>query len=84
MDQVPADKAKPINDLIEEIQDKLIDDNCTYEQYLQMRTTVNDSIKGYNIKMKLMNKEDLEAYVYHYWPEDFLENIKGRDTVVHK
>ena len=84
MDQVPADKVKPVNDLIEEIQDKLIDDNCTYEQYLQMRTTVNDSIKGYNIKMKLMNKEDLEAYVYHYWPEDFLENIKGRDTVVHK
>ena len=84
MNQIPEDKVKPINDLIEEIQDKLIDDNCTYEQYLQMRTTVNDSIKGYNIKMKLMNKEDLEAYVYHYWPEDFLENIKGRDTVVHK
>jgi len=84
MDKIPADKVKPVNDLIEEIQDKLIDDNCTYEQYLQMRTTVNDSIKGYNIKMKLMNKEDLEAYVYHYWPEDFLENIKGRDTVVHK
>ena len=84
MDKIPADKVKPVNDLIEEIQDKLIDDNCTYEQYLQMRTTVNDSIKGYNLKMKLMNKEELEALVYHYWPEDFLENIQGRDTVVHK
>ena len=84
MDKIPADKVKPVNDLIEEIQDKLIDDSCTYEEYLEMRKTVNNSIKGYNLKMKLMNKEELEALVYHYWPEDFLENIKGRDTVVHQ
>jgi len=84
MHKVPADKVKPINDLIEEVQDKIIDDTCTYQQFLEMRKTVNESIKEYNIQMKLMSKDDLEACSYHYWPEDFLENIKGRDTVVHK
>ena len=85
MDKVPEDKVKPINDLIEEMQDKLIeDDNVTYTQYLEMRKTINASIKGYNLQIKLMNKNELEALVYHYWPDDFLENIKGRDTVVHK
>lgn len=84
MDKVPADKVKPINDLIEEMQDKLIeDDDVTYTQYLEMRKTINASIKGYNLQVKLMDKNELEALVYHYWPDDFLENIKGRDTVVH-
>ena len=84
MDKIPADKVKPVNDLIEEMQDKLLDDDSTYEQYLEMRKTINESIKGYNLKVKLMNREELDALVYHYWPEDFLENIEGRDTVVHK
>ena len=84
MDKVPADKLKPINDLIEEVQEKICDNECSYKEYLEMRKSVNKSIKRYNIKMKLMSKEDLEAVVWNYWPEDFLENIEGRDTIVHK
>ena len=34
--------------------------------------------------LKDISKNDFDKAGYHYWPTDFLENIKGRDTVVHK
>ena len=82
LDSIPEDKVKPVNDLIEDFQDKLLEDNCTYEQYLEMKRTVNKSIKRYNLKMKHMNKAELERVVYHYWPEDFLENINKKEGEV--
>ena len=74
---------KSITDLVEDVQDKLIDNECTYEQFLEMRKTINKSIKQYNLKMKLMNQKEIESSAYHYWPEDFLENIKGRNAIVY-
>ena len=74
---VPDDKIKPIHDLIEECQDKVTDGNCTYEEFLQIRKQINESIEKYNLKIKLFTQNELESKVYHLWPEDFLENING-------
>ena len=74
---VPDDKIKPIHDLIEECQDKVTDGTCTYEEFLKIRISINESIEKYNLKIKLFTKNELESTVYHLWPEDFLENING-------
>ena len=83
LDQVPPEKMKSVTDLVEDVQDKLIDNECTYEQFLEMRKTINKSIKQYNLKMKLMNQKEIESSAYHYGPEHFLENIKGRNAIVY-
>ena len=84
LDQVPPEKMKIVNDLVEDVQDKIMEETCSYEQFLEMRKTVNKSIEKYNLRMKLMTKGDIDTAAYHYWPEDFLENINGRDTVVYQ
>jgi hypothetical protein len=55
-----------------------------YHTFKQACEAINEDIKQYNLKMKDLTKDDLDRAGYHYWPEDFLENIEGRDTVVHK
>ena len=84
MDKIPEDKIKPIHDLIEGCQDKLLESTTTYEDYLEMRKVINKSLKEYNLQMKLLNKTKLEMVLYKYWPEDFLENIDKKEVqVVH-
>ena len=84
LDKIPEDKIKPIHDLIEGCQDKLLESTTTYEDYLEMRKVINKSLKEYNLQMKLLNKTKLEMVLYKYWPEDFLENIDKKEVqVVH-
>lgn len=75
MSQVPKDKLDKINDMVEAIQDKLVEGNCTYPEYEKMRIEVNKSIKKYNLSMRKMDKCELQTMAYHYWPADFLQNI---------
>ena len=81
---VPEDKVKGVHDRIEAIQDSILDDTMDYHTFKQACEAINEDIKQYNLKMKDLTKDDLDRAGYHYWPEDFLENIEGRDTVVHK
>jgi len=75
MSKVPEGVTEKINDMVEAIQDKLVEGNCTYPEYEKMRIEVNKSIKKYNLSMKKMDKCELQTMAYHYWPDDFLENI---------
>jgi hypothetical protein len=84
LNKVPADKVKGIHDRIEAMQDSLLDETMDFHTFKQTADALNQDIKDYNIRVKDLNKEDLERAGYHYWPEDFLENIEGRDTVVHQ
>ena len=84
LNKVPADKIKGIHDRIEAMQDSLLDETMDFHTFKQTADALNQDIKDYNIRVKDLNKEDLERAGYHYWPEDFLENIEGRDTVVHQ
>ena len=72
---IPENEVKSVHDLIEACQNKVINDDVKYEEFLNMRKTINDSIKKYNIQMKLLSHRELESVAYHYFPEDFLENI---------
>jgi len=84
LDKVPPDKVKGIHDRIEAMQDSILDETMDFFTFKQSCNALNEDIKEYNIKMKDLTKSDLDRAGYHYWPEDFLENIEGRDTVVHK
>ena len=74
---VPDDKVKSITDLVEECQDKIIEGNCTYSEFLEIRKTINENIEKYNLKVKLLDKDDMEMKIFHMWPEQLLENING-------
>ena len=74
---IPDDKVKSVTDLVEECQDRVIEGNCTYEQFLEIRKTINKSIEKYNLKVKLFDKKELEMNIFHMWPEQLLENING-------
>ena len=74
---VPEDKMKPIHDLIENTQDKIVDGNCKYEEFLQIRKEINKSIEKYNLKIREITKFEFQHSVFHYYPDDFLENING-------
>ena len=84
LDKVPPEKVKGIHDRIEAIQDSLLDETIDYHTFIATCKSINEDIKQYNLKMKDLSQHDLDRAGYHYWPEDFLENIEGRDTVVHK
>ena len=81
---LPEDKAKGVHDRVESIQDSILDETMDYHTFQQACEAVNKDIKQYNLKMKDLTKDEIDRAGYHYWPEDFLENIEGRDTVVHK
>tara|TARA_Y100001938_G_scaffold149299_1_gene235693 strand:- start:1100 stop:2032 length:933 start_codon:yes stop_codon:yes gene_type:complete len=75
LSKVPEDKKKEIMDLVEEAQDKVCDDNCSYTEWIEIRKAVNTSIARYNIQIKDLSKHDLNTLGYQYWPMDLLENI---------
>lgn len=67
-------------DLVEEAQDKIIQENCTYEEWLEIRKAVNKSIERYNLRMKKISRAEISTLMYHYWPSEFLENIKTKEN----
>ena len=84
LDKIPADKIKGIHDRVEYIQDSILDETMDYHTFIQASEALNKDIKQYNIRMKSMTPDDMDRAGYHFWPEDFLENIEGRSTVEHK
>tara|TARA_R100001594_G_scaffold89766_3_gene124200 strand:- start:252 stop:1214 length:963 start_codon:yes stop_codon:yes gene_type:complete len=77
---IPEDKKEAIMDLVEEAQDKIIQENCTYEEWLEIRKAVNKSIERYNLRMKKISRGEISTLMYHYWPSEFLENIKTKEN----
>ena len=84
LDKVPPEQVKIIANRIEGLQDSLLDETIDYAAFQVICKEINKDIKKYNLKLKDFNEDELDKVGYHYWPEEFLENIEGRDTVVHK
>jgi len=74
---IPLDKREAISDLIEGAQDKMLEHETTYEEWLVIAQTINDSLEKYNLKVKSLNKDILMQKAMEWWPVDFLENING-------
>jgi len=84
LDKVPPKQVKIIANRIEGLQDSLLDETIDYAAFQVICKKINKDIKKYNLKLKDFNEAELDRVGYHYWPEEFLENIEGRDTVVHQ
>lgn len=62
---------------LEEVQDSIVEGNCSYEQFLEIRKDINRNIEQYNVRVKYLDRNDFMVKPYAMWPEDFVENING-------